>query len=158
MAGVRGTKPKEGGKLGHTPQAHAWVQVPDRPFTGRVPVRLPAKRLLDGEWVPVLALTKGWWSVVRAMPHCRLWSASDWQFALATALVADLAFRGSNPAAAELRQRERVLGTTLDARRDLRIRYVRDGAEADEESKPAPAGAGAPVANLADRRRRLADA
>ena len=67
------------------------------------------------------------------MPQCRLWAASDWQFAITTALVADMAYRDSNAAATELRNRERVLGTTMEYRRDLRIRYVDGPAE-----QPAP--------------------
>ena len=31
---------------------------------------------------------------------------------------------GSMPAVGELRQREKIMGTTMDFRRDLRIRYV----------------------------------
>lgn len=49
---------------------------------------------------------------------------SDWRFALTTALVADMAYRGNNAAATELRNREKVMGTTMEFRRDLRIRYV----------------------------------
>jgi hypothetical protein len=49
----------------------------------------------------------------------------------------------------ELRQRERILGTTVDARRDLRIRYVDP-----EVEEPAIAL----VANIDDRRARLLDA
>ena len=61
------------------------------------------------------------------MPHCILWSASDWQFALDTAAVAAPFHAGEDlrPAlATELRNREKLLGTTWDMRRDLRIRYV----------------------------------
>jgi hypothetical protein len=39
-------------------------------------------------------------------------------------MVADLAARGVLGAATELRQRERIIGRTVDARRDLRFRYV----------------------------------
>jgi hypothetical protein len=50
--------------------------------------------------------------------------------------------------AAELRLRERVLGTTLDARRDLRIRYI------SAEEQQAQAETTKPI-SLAERRREL---
>ena len=109
--GVRGKKPGDGPKHFTGGLTHDWTEVPDAPFDGRVPVRLPAKvtvRTKGGpKTEPIGAMTKAWWKSVRAMPHCRLWSLSDWHFALATALVADAAFRGSTGAATELRQRER---------------------------------------------------
>jgi hypothetical protein len=59
------------------------------------------------------------------MPHCVLWSESDWEFALDTAFVKGIFhMQGSNVYATELRNREKVLGTTADYRRDLRIRYA----------------------------------
>jgi hypothetical protein len=58
---------------------------------------------------------------------------------------------GSVTAAAELRQREKVLGTTLDARRDLRIRYAEDEFTAQSANTTAPA----PVAQISERRARL---
>ncbi|MGI8614625.1 MAG: hypothetical protein ACR2KL_11890 [Nocardioidaceae bacterium] len=59
------------------------------------------------------------------MPHCVLWAASDWEFVYDTATVKDrfLAFGGTS-LATELRNREKVLATTAEARRDQRIRYV----------------------------------
>jgi hypothetical protein len=156
---VAGRKPKEGEKRNRNPPVHDWTNVVDLPFTGRVPVRLPAKRTLitrDGpERFPLEEMTKRWWETVRSMPHCRLWSKSDWVFALETALVADLLFKGVASAAGELRHRERILGTTVDARRDLRIRYVtRMPDEEPVEERPAGDGV-APVTNIASRRRRL---
>ena len=68
--------------------------------------------------------TRRWWKAVSRMPQCALWSEADWDFALQTALVAAAFHRGDVKAATELRQREKVMGTTMDARRDLRIRYV----------------------------------
>lgn len=58
------------------------------------------------------------------MPHCKLWTPGDWQFAILTAHVADMAYRGHTGSAAELRNREKVMGTTYEYRRDQRIRYV----------------------------------
>jgi hypothetical protein len=105
----------------------------------------------DVQIVPIEDRTRDWWDAISTMPHCRLWSKSDWAFALDTAMVHASSVYGSVTAASELRQREKILGTTLDARRDLRIRYAED--EFTEQSatttKPAP------VAQLSDRRSRL---
>lgn len=137
---VRGSKPKaDGQKRFRGGLTHDWVEIPDKPFTGKVPVKLPAKRTVNGPEGPIkvdlTAETKAWWAAIRRMPHCVMWSESDWHYALATALVADTAFRGSTGAATELRQREKTLGTTADARRDLRIRYV------DPETQKGPSSA-----------------
>jgi len=62
------------------------------------------------------------------MPHAKLWKASDWRFALDTLELAAQFYDGGPVAlATELRNREKVLGTTLDFRRDLRIRYTQPG-------------------------------
>lgn len=82
---------------------------------------LASARKVPEEWP---AETKRWWRTVSRMPHCVLWSAADWEFALDTALVAAAFHAGDTKIASELRQRERILGTTVDARRDLRIAYV----------------------------------
>lgn len=64
------------------------------------------------------------------MPHCSLWSDSDWEFAFDTAaLKAMFHMTPTNVLATEVRNREKVLGTTADYRRDLRIRYVAVKAE-----------------------------
>ena len=39
---------------------------------------------------------------------------------------------GDTRQAGELRQREKIMGTTLDARRDLRIRYVEEAAKTEK--------------------------
>lgn len=55
----------------------------------------------------------------------QLWQASDWQFAMDTTdITAAWIDGGTVGLATELRNREKVLGTTLDYRRDLRIRYT----------------------------------
>jgi hypothetical protein len=124
---VRGTKLKPEGqsRTRHRP-THEWVEVPDVPFADG-----PALPRRKGGWP---AGTKRWWAVVSAMPHCRLWSPADWQFALDTASIAAPFHEGDMRVATELRQREKVLGTTMDARRDLRIRYVEAPGEVDEDS------------------------
>ena len=55
---------------------------------------------------------------------CVLWAETDWCFALETALIADIFFRTPPRAEKALRDRERVMGATFEARRHLRIRYV----------------------------------
>ena len=58
-------------------------------------------------------------------------------FAISTVHVAEQAFLGVASAATELRSREKIMGTTVDARRDLRIRYVDEltGEEAEPEKE-----------------------
>jgi hypothetical protein len=151
-----GRKPKEGDKRNRMPPVHEWRQIERRPFTGKPLVTLPAKRSVstkDGSVeLPLLPATKAWWRAVSRMPHCSLWSETDWQFAMVTALVADAAFRGDLKAVSELRQRERVIGTTDDARRDLRIRYVDPEPRPPRERKRAADGQ---VVQLDDRRARV---
>jgi hypothetical protein len=122
---VAGRKPKpEGQRRNHHKPTHDWVEVPNVPFEGGP--KLPRRK---GGWP---AFTKRWWETVSAMPHCVLWAPADWQFALDTALIAAEFHEGGVRVATELRQREKVLGTTMDARRDLRIRYVEVQGEVDD--------------------------
>lgn len=145
---VTGRKPKEASeRRNRMPAVHDWTEVDDVPYTGRVP-KLPIRQRLDreaGKWVNAEwpAATKRWWAVVSRMPHCTLWTDADWEFALETAEVHARFVEGVN--STELRIRQKLLGTTLNSRRDLRIRYV--------APKPAqPAGGDATVANLDDYR------
>lgn len=118
---VAGRKPKpEGQARNRNKPTHDWTEVEDVAF-GDGP-KLPSK-MPNG--LPWPAPTRRWWASVSSMPHCVLWSESDWQFALDTAFVAGIFhMQGSNVYATELRNREKVLGTTSDYRRDLRIKYV----------------------------------
>jgi hypothetical protein len=70
------------------------------------------------------AATKRWWRAVSRLPHCTMWTEADWQFALDTAYLVAAFHIGNHRLAMEIRVRERIMGTTADARRDLRIRYV----------------------------------
>lgn len=141
---VKGRKPKDNPRH-RNPATHEWIEVREVPFEGAP--TLPARRRAGKGW-PVA--TRRWWAAVSSMPHCVLWSTSDWSFALDTALVAAEFHSGERTTAAtELRQREKVLGTTADARRDLRIRYV---PVALEEPAPAEVEEGAPVTSLDDYR------
>jgi len=117
---VRGVKPKPSGQsvTRHKP-SHDWVEVVDEPFHGGR--RLPAHRPDGSKWP---AQTLRWWRTISTMPHCVLWTDSDWMFAEHTArLVAEFDL-GRVTVAKEIRDRERVLGTTVGYRRDMRIRYI----------------------------------
>lgn len=112
---VAGRKPKPDGQKRHRNKpTYEWVEVVDVPFDGDRPEPDPG-------WP---ARTRAWWATVSTMPHCVLWKPSDWEFALDTAAVAAAFHGGDLKVAAELRARDKILGTTADARRDLRIRYV----------------------------------
>jgi len=140
---VAGRKPKpDGQKRNRVKPTHDWTEVLDVPFAGKAPV-LPK----EIGW-PVA--TKRWWKVVAAMPHCVLWADSDWQFALDTALIAKAFHEGDVRVATELRQREKIMGTTADARRDLRIRYV-------DAIAPTEGEGAATVTALAEYRAMIAD-
>lgn len=160
----RGTAPKTA-KHGRTPNAE-WTDVPDVPYTDASP-DLP-KLARGRKWSDMVVQ---WWEQVRTMPHCCLWKATDWQFALETALMKDQFWREyaegemKSTAATEIRRREGVLGTTAEARRQLRIRYLPVGEDVGELPEMDPVvteeahtvDQGVPgVTSLADRRARLA--
>ena len=119
---VVGRKPKPEDQRRNKNKHVDWIEVVDVPF-GDAPA-LPKRP--HGRWS---AWTLRWWHAVSTMPHCILWELDDWQFAFDTALIAAWFHSGKMTQAAELRQREKIMGTTLDARRDLRIRYVEAVAE-----------------------------
>lgn len=142
---VTGRKPKQDGQkvTGH-PLTQDWVEVPDRPYRG------PRPTLPRG----TSPQTRAWWNRVTKAPHCALWRDGDWQFALDTARIHNGFIGGDVARAAELRLRENQMGTTLDALRDLRIRYVDVVSE-----RAAPPPNDGDIANFeAERRRRLMDA
>jgi hypothetical protein len=117
----RGRTPKPYGQArNRTPLVHGWVEVPDTPCTGGPvlpPTRRNGKPLPDG-----IAET---WAAWASMPHARLWGPSDWAFAMDTLEIAARVHDGGAIGwAAELRYREKVMGTTWDARRSAGIRYV----------------------------------
>jgi hypothetical protein len=130
-----------------------WTEVVNVTYDGTRP-ELPTSRMVmnpKGELqeFPVESRTRDWWEAITTMPHCVLWQPSDWQFALDTAMVHADACHGKTTAMGELRQREKIMGTTVDARRDLRIRYVEPESETPQI---------AAVANIVDRRQKLLDA
>jgi hypothetical protein len=123
-----GVKPSAAPKRNGGALAHEWVDVPDVPYAGEAP-DLPTE-------VAWQLQTRRWWDTVCRMPHCALWTEAEWRVALETAYVADAFYSGKTTTASELRRRECALGMTLDARRDLRIRYV----PVEEFGEPAAAG------------------
>lgn len=109
---VPGTKPTQNPRHRNKPETE-WREVVDTPFRGRSPA-LPK----GTDWAP---FTKKWWTTVRRMPHCVLWTPSDWMVALACAYVVNEHWMDPT---SEMRIREKQLGLTDESRRDLRIRYV----------------------------------
>jgi hypothetical protein len=154
-------------KHGRTPTAD-WTEVLDVPFAGPSPdlPRLPRRQ----KWHPMV---EQWWAQVREMPHCALWRATDWLYALETAHMKHaywlLAEQGeaTTTAAVEIRRREDQMGTTLEALRKLRIRYLPAGQVDDLEDVPEPdievteiptttgSSSGGTVTSLHNRRSRL---
>lgn len=110
---MAGAKPKpDGQKVTRVEPVHDWTEVENVPYAGP----RPDLQLTGG--------TAKWWDALSTMPHCILWTPSQWMFAVDTAWL-HMAFEGgATNLAGEIRIREKTLGTTLDALRDLRIRYV----------------------------------
>jgi hypothetical protein len=140
---ITGPPPKDDDqKVTRVKPVHDWIHVVNVPYRGRRP-KLGA----------VPTETKRWWAVVSTMPHCALWTPADWQFALDTSRIHAAFIAGDMIRAQELRVREKAMGTTMDARRDLRIRYV------DESSEDVPEAIPDNILDFeAERRRRLMDA
>ena len=140
---IAGRKPKANPRNHNAPVVE-WTEVLDVPFVGGP--RLPRQRVGGRPWP---TRTKAWWKAISTMPHCVRWSDADWSFAIDTAmLAAEFHDNGTSAAAAELRQREKILGTTMDARRDLRIRYLQpDTGPPPDDDEPV-----APVTQLEDYR------
>jgi hypothetical protein len=135
---VRGRPPKAFGVSNnrHRP-VHDWVEVADVPF--EVGMELPEFRADGRSWPE---RTKAKWEAWRSMPHAKLWYPAEWSFALDTLeLAADFHKTGEPRFGTELRNREKVLGTTLDYLRGLRIRYVEPCADTPAD-----------VANMSDYR------
>lgn len=132
---MAGRKPKpEEERRNRMPPTHEWVEVENVPYSGPVP-RLPQRWAFDPEeltrvHVRYPARTLQWWAVVCRMPHCVLWTDVDWQYALDVVEAHARYVEGAS--GAELRIREKLLGTTMDSRRDLRIRYVEPKPERPE--------------------------
>lgn len=119
-----GPKPTEDrSQVRHRNPVHEFDEIPDVPFDGP---ELPARFSYDGGVERQIAWpvpTIRWWGKIRSMPHCKRWTPGDWEYAFGTALVhAKTVEKGLG--FAELRARERLMGTTWDARNAMRIKYV----------------------------------
>ena len=137
---VAGRKAKPAGQAvnKHKP-THDWTEVARLPFEDGP--ELPAARSDGRPWSDRI---KAKWDTWRSLPHAKLWGPAEWDFALDTIEIAALLHEKGSPSfATELRNREKVLGTTLDYLRDLRIRYV---------DPPSESGQSAEVTNIADYR------
>lgn len=138
---VTGPAPKQS-KRRQNPDTFAWISVANRPFGGISPE-------LDASVWPDATLA--WWETIRQMPHCVLWSKSDWEFALETAAIHAAFQQGDLKQAPELRLRAAKMGITYEDRMKLRIRYV-DEEEPAAESKKSKSGK---VTSIDSRRKRL---
>ena len=126
---VTGRKPKpQGQAVNRNKPTHEWTEVVDVPFEDAPP--LPDTKPNGDPWS---SSTMRWWQAISTMPHCKLWSASDWMFAEHTARLVAAFDAGDFKQATEIRQREKKLGVTADDRRDLRIRYVEPKPETSAE-------------------------
>jgi hypothetical protein len=139
--GIRGQRPKPPGqRRNRSALVHGWTEVVDVPFKDGPP--LPPRRANGQAW-PRWIRQK--WRAWSRMPHCASWCQADWEFALdSIELAARFYDGGPTSVAAELRNRERVMGVTWASRQAMRILYVEPCQDA--------AGAGASVASLAEYR------
>lgn len=128
-------------------KCYDWTTVENTPWVGPSP-DLPSRG--RQRWH---VETRAWWEAVRRMPHCRLWTETDWRFAIETARLVEEFWRGELNRAAELRLRSAKLGLTHEDRLKLRIRY----AEPVDEAATSAADP-AVVTRLDDRRARLSGA
>jgi hypothetical protein len=113
---IGGPPPKPSGqRRRHAPPVHGWTEVEAAPFAGRPLPRRPG----GGTWPPGIRATWRAWST---MPHCRLWTDSDWRFAVESLAVAALFYASASAASAgELRLREQQMGATMAGRQGLRL-------------------------------------
>lgn len=138
-----------------------FVDVPDLPYVGPGSER----DLPEIPGLPWYAQVEAWWAIVRKMPHVRLWTESDWLFAIETAVYKNQVygelFGGAMPVtlATEIRRREDILGMTMEARRKLGIRYADPALFPDELAAQTPTPAATNVKDISkapSRRARLA--
>jgi hypothetical protein len=132
-----GPQPKATPKHGHS--GAGWIDYINTPYTGPgSDMELPATPGV--QW---FGQVEGWWEQIRQMPHCADWAPTDWIFAIETALFKQNMysefFGGTIHATmiTEIRRREDQMGTTVEARRKLGIRYV-DPAQVTQEETDAP--------------------
>jgi len=141
-----GAKPHtDRSQVRHRAPVAEWTEFDDVPFEDG-PKLPPRARSTEAAWgdAGVLpgsewpAATKRWWEAQRKMPHAVAWSQTDWEFAFATAEVHARTCEGwRGYGGGELRQREKIMGSYWDARRDLRIRYVKPKPKTPDADLPA---------------------
>ncbi len=153
--------PAKAAKHGRTPTNSEWIDVPDLPFDEESPglPKLGGRKKWHSQ-------VEAWWEEIRTMPHCRAWTVTDWRFAIDTAFMKEQLWRDIDDGemkatlATEIRRREDQLGTTIEARRKLRIRYLDPSAFAADEDQADEAGAAGDggadnVTSISSRRARL---
>ncbi|GAA3751009.1 hypothetical protein [Micromonospora maritima] len=158
-------KPGPAGKANKHGRATAvgeWTEVLNIPYDGPS-LDLPKAKRGGPKWLPEV---EAWWEVVRKMPHCVLWEAADWLFALETAYAKNDWWLEYNSGvvhttkSTEIRRREDQMGFTREARRKLMIRYVEPVEDVVEEPEPGAGGTaakgGGKVIQMDDRRARVA--
>lgn len=122
---IAGAKRKPPGQAVTRHVGIEFVEVENVPFQGapRMPARFGTKPWPKG--------TAERWHAWSTMPHAKFWSDADWQFCFdALECAAKMVESGYlTQRSSELRSREKVMGTTYDYRRDLRIRYVEPRAD-----------------------------
>lgn len=135
--GLPGTKPTEDRtqvrRRNKPTEGTEWTEVDNVPFLDAPP--LPPRDISGVD--PIAAglmpvdtwphSTQRWYRTISSMPHAKLWTPADWEFVFSAAETHARfaeAWRGC-ATGAELRAKEKLLGVTADARRDLRIRYVK---------------------------------
>lgn len=141
-------RPPRANARNRNPRAYDWTTVPNLRFDGPSP-ELPSRG--RQRWH---VETRAWWEAVRRMPHCTLWTETDWRFALETARLVDDFWRGELGRAAELRLRSAKLGLTHEDRLKIRVRYVEPEDQDEGEAAVDPAS----VTRLDERRVRLSGA
>ncbi|PJE24741.1 MAG: hypothetical protein CK431_04395 [Mycobacterium sp.] len=134
-----GAKPKpQGHAVTRHALTHDWLEVENTPHVGGPD--LPATGV-PGLSHPNSGAATAWpqrtrdkWDTWRTMPHCKHWGPAEWDFALdSIGLAALYHLTGEQKYATELRNREKILGTTMDFRRSLRIRYVEPKVQAETD-------------------------
>ncbi|MDP9334654.1 MAG: hypothetical protein M3Q30_15300 [Actinomycetota bacterium] len=109
---------QESERRNRAPLLHDWQDVLDVPFRAAPGI---GHRPGGEAWPDA---TKRWWVALGAMPHCATWRPPAWEYMRTTALLHAEIVEGATAKAGELRIREAAMGTTDDALRALRIRYV----------------------------------
>lgn len=150
--GYGGARPKEDrSQVRHRNPVHEFDEIPNVPHTGP---KLPPRYRFDEDGKERRAAwptaTKRWWERIRTMPHAKRWTPTDWEFAFTTA-EQHAKTQEKGVGYTELRQREFKMGTTLDARNSMRIRYVEPStATKREQAGEVEPPAAAPVVRLDD--------